>query len=341
MLNFLFVILLLLISGCDDDRQNLSFEDSDDSWVFVANEGKMYDSNGSVSMIDGFGNVYETEFLGDVVQSLAVYNNQLIVSINNSYKIMIFDIDSEGLTNKLEISMDGFSPREIKIINGRAYIGVWNPDPNVYQSVPGHIKVLNLETLEIEQDIEVGIMPEGLMFDSNYLWVANSGESSISKIDVSINSVVETVDVGDGPQNLIQYNGDIYISRTFYNADWDIYHGSSKITDNHQVITKDYGSGVACGGAVLKHDNNVYRSYNGGISPLDENLNIIELDKIGNYAQDEVYHVELVGSNIWFGIRDSPDGEGTIKVINPYSGEELTSYYVGINPGDFAVWHNN
>ena len=44
------------------------------------------------------GNIYETEAIGDVVQSLEVYNNKLIVLINNSHKIKIYDITAEGLS---------------------------------------------------------------------------------------------------------------------------------------------------------------------------------------------------------------------------------------------------
>ena len=43
-------------------------------------------------MIDDFGNVYEVENVGDVVQSLEVYENKLIVLVNNSHKIKIYDI---------------------------------------------------------------------------------------------------------------------------------------------------------------------------------------------------------------------------------------------------------
>ena len=43
-------------------------------------------------MINDFGEVFETEPIGDVVQSLAVYEDKLIVLINNSHKIKIYDI---------------------------------------------------------------------------------------------------------------------------------------------------------------------------------------------------------------------------------------------------------
>jgi len=173
MKRMLLCLIILIIAGCENSvSSDQNTENS--SWVFVANEGSFFGSNGTISMIDNFGNVDETDVLGDVVQALEVYNNQLIVSVNNSYKVVLFDIDSQGLSNHTEVLIDG-GPREIEIVGNKAYITVWDADYNVYPVVPGHVNVLNLDNLEIEQSIEVGIMPEGLHLDGNYLWVAKIG----------------------------------------------------------------------------------------------------------------------------------------------------------------------
>ena len=55
-------------------------------------------------MIDEFGNIYKMDNIGDVVQSLEVYNNQLIVLINGDHMIKIYDITENGLTFNREIS---------------------------------------------------------------------------------------------------------------------------------------------------------------------------------------------------------------------------------------------
>ena len=81
----------------------------------------------------------------------------------------------------------------------------------------------------------------------------------------------------------------------------------------------------------------MYRSHNGGISPLEDNLDINESGRIGDYSQDQVYHVEIINDNVWFGIRDLNNGSGMVKVVDS-NGDELSEYSVGINPGDFAIW---
>ena len=194
-------------------------------------------------MIDEFGNQFDSEVLGDVVQALAYMKINLLFQLTIVKKLIVFDITESGISNAQEILTDGMSPRELIVIDDKLYFGAWDPDYNVYQTTPGFLKVLNLENFVIESTIDVGIMPEGLLYNSNYLWVANSGESTVNKIDIYTNSIVETVEVGNGPQNLVSSNGDIYISRRFYDENWAEFHGSSKISGD-QVTSITYSSGA-------------------------------------------------------------------------------------------------
>ena len=351
MKKILLVLLSFLLITCDNSVSSNDSENS--SWVFIANEGGFNSSNGTVSMIDQFDNIIETEILGDVVQSVKVYNDKLIVLINNNQKIIYFDINSDGINNQQELIIND-SPREMEIINNKGYISTWDPDWLVYGTTPGNVIVLNLETYEIENSIEVGIMPEGLLYSQGFLWVANSGDSTLSKIDINNNIVVENIEIGRGPQNLIEHESKIYVSRTFYDNEYDengywintvTTHGSSKI-DNDQVIINNYGNGVVCGGSVLSYNNNVYRSFSGGISPLNEDLSLDESARIGSYNQNEVYHVEIINDNVWFSIiplddYGYPSNEiSEVKVLDS-NGDEISNYTVGINPGDFTYWVSN
>ena len=342
-----YIFLTLLFFGCENNPT--SSPDENNFWVFVANEGAFSwqgpTNTGTITMINSLNEVIETEQLGDIVHALEVYNNTLIVSVNNSQKVLLFDITDQGISNKVEIQTGGLSPREIEIIGDKAYITFWDPDYNVYQSEPGYIKILNLNTNQFQETtIQAGIMPEGMVYDSNFLWVANSNESHVSKIDVNTNLVVESIEVGRGPQNLVVDSGDIYISRTFYDTDYDdngnwlnttTTHGSSKISGS-DVNILNYGSGVVCGGSVLNYNGQVYRSYDGGIFPINENLEL-QSGRIGNYNQDDVYHVEVINENVWFALRNSNE-PGTIKVVDS-NNLELMNFEAGINPGDFAIWN--
>ena len=294
------------------------------SWVFVANEGNFGASNGSVSMIDDKGNVYETDPIGDVVQSLEVYGNKLIVLINNSHKIKIYDITSEGLSMPGIEVQAAASPREMVVFDGFVYFTNWGTND---------VQRLNLTTYAVDLFIPVGVMPEGIIRDGNTLWVANSGENTVSEINILTSSVITHI-VGSGPQNLVKYDGKVYISRTFYDDNWNAYHGATRI-DGLDILVNDYGSGAACGGSVLHHSARVYRSFDGGLARMDEDLNL-ELVSIGNFDQSQVYHVENIKGNFWFTITDY-SYLNEVHVLNS-DGTTLKVYEVGINPGDLAYW---
>ena len=318
------IFLSLIWIGCSNTVS--SGEDKNTSWVFVANEGDLGASNGSISMIDDQGNVHETDAIGDVVQSLEVYENKLIVLINNSHKIKVYDITSEGLSMPgIEVPTGDASPREMVIVDGMVYFTNWETN---------NVQRLNLITYAIDLSISVGVMPEGIIRDDNTLWVANSGEDTVSEIDITSLSETRHI-VGSGPQNLVKHNSDVYVSRTYYSDDFAItYHGASRIVGS-EITINNYGSGGACGGSVLSHQSDVYRSFDGGLARMDAELNLEERT-IGNYNQSHIYHVEKINGNFWFAITDWDD-LNEVRVVDS-NGDELFTYKVGQNPGDFALW---
>ena len=159
----LILLPFLIITACDDSNPTSS-NNENTSWVFVANEGSFGASTGSISMINDFGEVFETEPIGDVVQSLAVYEDKLIVLINNSHKIKIYDITRDGLAMPgIEVSTDGSSPREMVVIDGNVYFTNWNTQD---------VKVLNLVTYQLESPLLLSGLPEDIITDGDYLYVS-------------------------------------------------------------------------------------------------------------------------------------------------------------------------
>ena len=327
--HILFFVILLFIVSCENS--NNSEQDSIEKfWVFVANEGSYGSSNGSISMINELGEVYQTEAIGDIVQSLEVYGNKLIVLVNNSHIIKVFEITSEGLAMPgIEVSTDGSSPRELVVINDKVYFTNWTSQD---------IKVLNLFNYNIETTIPVNGLPEDLMIDGNDLWVTInmnadwSAASTVIKIDMSSNTITETVEVGPGPQELAKLNGEIFVSRTFYDSDWNAEHGATKI--GSEVLIKNYGIGAPCGGSILKHESYIMRSFNGGLARMNSSLEL-ENVTIGDFSQDQIYHVEKIDDKFWFAITDH-ENLNEVYVLDS-TGNIINVYDVGISPGDFAI----
>ena len=101
--------------------------------VFVAGEGSFYNPNsGSISSIDENGGVAVLNNIGSVVHAVEAYQNMLLVSVNGDYKVQVYNISDQGLSLYSEISMEGLSPREIVVIDHKAYITVWDSNYNVY-----------------------------------------------------------------------------------------------------------------------------------------------------------------------------------------------------------------
>ena len=327
-------IVAMLCFACHETTAPENSENT--SWVFIANEGNLGASNGTISMIDAAGNIYETEPLGDVVQAVEVYGNKLIVLVNNSHMIKIYDITSDGLSMPgIEIATGNSSPRDLIVLDNKVYFTNWNTQD---------IKVLNLFNYAIETSISVQGLPENIEFDGVYLWVTIphsdayfSTGNTVCKIDPNANLLIETIEVGQGPQQITFDNDEVYISRTFYSDTWETFHGASKIGD--AIINENYGAGTPCGGAILNYQNTVFRSFDGGISPMNPDLSLDSNNKLGNYDQSLVYHVEEINNNVWFSLTNYSD-YNVVKVID-VTGQEINSYDVGILPGDFAVWPIN
>lgn len=314
---------------------------SSDSFIFVAGEGDFYTpGSGTISCINQYGSIDILENVGSIIHSVEVYEDILLVSANNDQKILVYSISEFGIEFDLEILTDSQSPRDIVIHDGKAYFPTWHSDWNVYPTIPGYVKVLDLTTFEIIESIQVGIMPEGIFYDNGYLWVANSGESSVSKINVFTNSVEVTYEVGSGPQFIAKSNNDLYIARISYDEHWNPFYGTSKISNGGVVqVDHAFSAGSACGGSIMTFDNKIYRSFDGGIAQIDSDLEIDQLSRIGSFNQSNVYHVEIVNDNIYFGITDYSDLNQMV-VLNSF-GDAISTFNVGKNPGDFAYWQKN
>lgn len=325
------LIITLITISCSNEDEIINSE-----WIFIACEGNYGSSNGSIYMVNQFGEMDSIPNLGDVVQSVEVNNDKLFVLVNNSHKLHVFDINSDGVSLPgIEIDLDNSSPREMFVDNDRLYFTNWNTKD---------VKYLDLFNYKIEKLVDLNGLPEGITKKGNDLFIAinmNEDYSSSNKIvryDINQNILVEEIEVGYGPQDLEFKNNDLFISRTYYDENFSAFHGTSKFSlNNSNVMIKNYGENTPCGGSVHNFDNVMYRSALGGIVELDEFLELNTSNKIGNFNQSEVYSVEVIGNKVYFGLTDYGN-LNKVKVISK-DNAEIASYDVGIIPGDFTVWN--
>lgn len=192
------------------------FDYHNDSGVFVVNEGNFMYGNASLSYYSPEKKMVESEIfinanginLGDVAQSMTIYNNAGYIVVNNSGIIFIIDIN----TFKVKGTITGFvSPRYMHFVNdNKAYVSdlyssriyIVNPQTRkitgsistgkhksteqivqcgryVYVncwSYDNTILVINSETDQICDSLTVGIQPNSMVIDkNNKLWVLTDG----------------------------------------------------------------------------------------------------------------------------------------------------------------------
>ena len=307
--------------------------------LFVACEGAYYDGQGSLSIIDEAGNIDEVANLGNTVQSLTLHNNHLFIIVNGAGLIHVYNINEQTgdltLNNSIDLNFSG--PRNMMVHeqSNTAYITNWYTQD---------IKIMDLETFEIINSIPVNGLPEDIIFDGENIWVSItlnadfSDGSTVIKLNPDDYSITE-YEVGYGPGDLLFHNNSVYVSRTYYDADWNAFYGTSKIDANGNVTLAEYGAGMQCGGSLTKHNNIVYRSYNGGIAPLDDELGILSEQQLGELGFWNVYDVKSINDKIYFAITDY----NTLNqvVVLDQSGIEIARYDVGLIPTDFAIWDNS
>ena len=99
---------------------------------------------------------------------------------------------------------------------------------------------------------QVGNGPMGTIFAGGYIWVVNSYDENVLKIDISTNKVVVTIGVGQqpGPSNGIAFDGThVWVSN---NGDWNL--SKIDVSDNSVVNVSAgdmYPHGVNFGGGYI------------------------------------------------------------------------------------------
>ena len=327
------LITILMIVGCEDK----SYEETNQSLTFISNEGNFGSSNGSISVFQGKSKIQEINNIGDVVQSILIHNDKLITIVNNSHLIKIYQITKQGLRLPgIEVSTQNSGPREMVVQDNKLYFTNHNTQD---------IKILNLTTYFIEDAIKVDGLPESIVSDGQNLWVAInmnedwSSASSVQKINIASKTIIKTFEVGKGPQQLLIDENFLWVSRTYYNDDFTkTFFGTSQINIiNGEVKILEYGKGSVCGGDLFKTDGLVYRTYNGGVAPLNAALMIEPRGKIGSYNSNNLYSANGIEEKIFLGITSDYQEPDTVFVHNNF-GELEHEYIVGASPGDYAVW---
>ena len=213
------------------------------------------------------------------MQSILIHENYLFVIVNGSSEIKRYSISKSGLSLPgITISTQNSSPREMVIFNNKLYFTNWNSKD---------IKVLNLTTYAITEQIPVEGLPEDITTDGTFLYASvphlvlydQGNGSSVIKIDPNINRIIETYEVGKGPQQLVIHNNSLWISRTYFSEDWyQTYFGMTQVDlMTNDITKKEYGEGIVCGGIDYQTLTDILKRPLGvAITGMEDNTTIID-----------------------------------------------------------------
>lgn len=204
--HYLMIFILLIISSCKKDEIKPVQEYNEDKGVFICNEGNFTYGNGSLSFYNTTsGGVNNQIFynannfpLGDVVQSMSIFNNKGYVVVNNSGKIMVINInDFKHIATISGLS----SPRYILFVNNeKAYVSdLYSPN----------ITIINPSTYAIVGNINVGSGSEQMAMINGFVYVTSwSHNNKVYKINSNTNVLTDSIVVGKQPNSIVadKYN---------------------------------------------------------------------------------------------------------------------------------------
>lgn len=349
---YLFSVILfhaVFLSGCMEWDYGNKTEDfnSSPTGLFITNEGNFQYGNATLSYYDPqTGEVQNEVFfrangikLGDVAQSMCIYDNKGWIVVNNSHVIFAIDLNTFKVVGHIE---DLTSPRYIHFLSDeKAYVTqLWDNrifiiNPRKYE-ITGYITVpdMTMESGSTEQMVQYG----------KYVYCnCWSYQNRIIKIDTETDRVVDELKIGIQPTSLVMDR---------YNKMWTItdggYEGSPygheapslyRIDAETFTVEKqfkfdfgDWPSEVQLNGTrdtIYWINNDVWR--------MDVTADHVPVRPFLKYNGTLYYGLTVNPYNNEVYVADAIDyqQQGMIYRYSP-QGELLDEFYVGIIPGAFC-----
>jgi len=175
---------------------------------FIVNEGNFNWGNASVTFVNEQNGTVEQEVfknvnsrqLGDVAQSMKIFNDRVFIVVNNSSRIEVVDLKTFASIKTIE----GFnSPRYIEFIDSnKAYV------TNIY----GDISVVDLNSLTITKTIKTPEWTEGMVRYQQYMFVTCIGsfyepsskrKAKLLIIDSKEDKIIDSIQTGKEPLGIV------------------------------------------------------------------------------------------------------------------------------------------
>lgn len=327
------IAAILILTSCnkdkdDDDKDQNEFTNG----VFVVHEGNFQAGNASLSFLNKYDDKMSNGVftaknnipLGDVGQSMVTLGNRGYVVVNNSGKIEVVDLEdmgSEGTISGLS------SPRYICVVtNTKAYVS---------DLFSGIITIFDPQTLAKSGTIAVNGQVEEMVKTSSGVIAAGVSANQVYKINTLNNTLMDSVNVGVGPSNLVtDANGKVWI---LTNGGWGteaaklvcINPVNMNIEISLPFALSDFPSSLktnAAGTALYWANNGVYKM----------NVTTTSLPTTA-FISTAVYKVNADPQTDMIYVSDAGDFNSNGKVYRyTATGAAVDTFAVGVIPGEFT-----
>ncbi len=340
------IFVLLFFVACNPPEDDLISYNFETDGVFISNEGNFTYGNASLSYLDLLEKkMYHNVFfnatgypLGDVAQSLTLWDNYIFIAINNSGKIYVINKNTFEFVAKItELT----SPRYIQVVNSeKAYIS------DLYST---EITIFNPTTFAKTGTINLNATSEKMILWNNFAFVTNwSFGNKLFKINTETDIVTDSLIVAYQPNSLIidknnklwvlsdgGANNDSIPKLTIVNPEnmqiEKVFEfESSANSPNHLSINKT-GDTIYFLNSSWSGDVN-----NGGVYAMPINSENLPENSIIQQNNQLFYSMSVSEESIIY-LTDAIDfAQNGVLYRYQTNGNLLDTFSVGIIPGDFA-----
>ncbi len=343
-------MFLVIFQACkkdnDTDSEILDYKNC----VFISNEGPFNSGTGTISAKSFDSGEVEHEIfqkvngrpLGNIVQSIEVYNDLAYIVVNNMNRVEVV----EANTFKSIATIDDIVlPRYfLGITDNKGYISSWN---NV-------VVVIDLNTNSVIKQITTAMGPEKMIKVNNKVFVLNQGGFSIDSvltiIDCKADTVFENRIIGEKPTGiqLDKYNNLwVMCSGKGWNGEPDTSNTPGKLicidTDDYSLKKEFIFSSTEMHPEELIINSEadvLFYNYPDGIFRMEITDDFLPESP---FIQSEnfFYSIAFDKMNNRILVSDALDyvQNGIVFSYNAVDGMPVDSFNVGIIPGDFCFYY--
>jgi len=183
---------------------------------------------------------------------------------------------------------------------------------------------IDLDTNTVVETVDIGGEPSGIAANSAGVWVSNYSADTLERIDPAISQVVATIPVGAGPRNVAATETAVWVA----NIDGDTV---SRIDPGSNTVSATIPVGQGPRG-IVADDQEVWVTNldDGTVSVIDAETNqVIDTNEVGG----EPGGIEFMGDSVWV----TETSTDVIVQIDRATGAEVQRIPVGVDPGGTAA----